>query len=78
MLCTAYCITCIRGDRSDCGTIGVNGGGYREILGVSEGGRGDAENWRAFLRHLEERGLKGVPLVTSDKCLGLVEALGEA
>src|SRR5215831_6552466 len=57
--------------------IGVNADGFREILGVTEGAKEDAESWRAFLRHLKERGLKGVRLVTSDKCLGLVEALGE-
>src|SRR5262249_59753933 len=37
----------------------------------------DAERWRSFLRHLKQRGLRGVRLVISDKCLGLVEALGE-
>jgi len=30
-----------------------------------------------FLRHLRERGLAGVRLVTSDKCLGLVESIGQ-
>ena len=57
--------------------IGVNADGFREVLGVMEGAKEDTESWRAFLRHLKERGLKGVRLVTSDKCLGLVEALGE-
>lgn len=57
--------------------IGVDGEGYREILGVAEGTKEDAESWRAFLRHLKERGLAGVELFISDKCLGLVEALGE-
>jgi transposase-like protein len=37
----------------------------------------DKESWRNFLRYLKERGLKGVNLVISDKCLGLVEILGE-
>jgi len=54
--------------------IGVNQEGFREILGVAEGAREDAESWRTFLRHLKERGLKGVRLFISDKCLGLVEA----
>jgi len=58
--------------------IGVNGDGFREVLGVMEGAKEDAESWRAFVRHLKERGLKGVRLAVSDKCLGLVEALGEA
>jgi putative transposase len=57
--------------------VGVNAEGHREILGVMEGGKEDAEAWRKFLKHLKARGLKGVLLVTSDKCLGLVEALGE-
>jgi transposase-like protein len=57
--------------------IGVNADGFREILGVMEGAKEDAESWRAFLRHLKERDLRGVRLVISDKCLGLVEALGE-
>lgn len=57
--------------------IGVNAEGYREILGVVEGAKEDSESWRGFLRHLKERGLRGVKLVISDKCLGLVEALGE-
>ena len=57
--------------------IGVDQDGYRQVLGVCEGAKEDAESWRQFLRHLKERGLKGVKLVTSDKCLGLVEALGE-
>jgi putative transposase len=57
--------------------IGVNGEGHREILGVCEGGKEDAEGWRSFLRHLKARGLRGVRLVISDKCLGLVEAIGE-
>ncbi len=57
--------------------IGVDQEGYRHVLGVAEGIKEDTESWRKFLRHLKERGLKGVRLVTSDKCLGLVEALGE-
>ena len=57
--------------------IGVDQDGYRQILGVVEGAKEDAESWRQFLRHLKERGLSGVELVTSDKCLGLVEVLGE-
>jgi transposase-like protein len=57
--------------------IAVGADGYREILGVCEGTKEDKESWRNFLRHLKERGLKGVRLIISDKCLGLVEALGE-
>jgi transposase-like protein len=57
--------------------IGVNNEGFREILGVCEGGKEDLASWRKFLRHLKERGLTGVRLFVSDKCLGLIEALGE-
>lgn len=57
--------------------IGVDEDGFRQILGVVEGVKEDAESWRVFLRHLKQRGLTGVRLVISDKCLGLIEALGE-
>ncbi len=57
--------------------IGVRADGYREILGVVEGAKEDTESWRNFLRHLKQRGLRGVRLIVSDKCLGLVEAVGE-
>jgi transposase-like protein len=57
--------------------MGVNRQGYREILGVMEGAREDAESWRNFLRSLKARGLRGVRLAVSDKCLGLVETLPE-
>jgi transposase-like protein len=57
--------------------IGVRNDGYREILGVVEGLKEDTQSWRNFLRHLKGRGLRGVQLFTSDKCLGLIEVLGE-
>ena len=57
--------------------MGVNGEGFREVLAVAEGSKEDKASWTAFLRHLKERGLKGVRLFVSDKCLGLVESLGE-
>ena len=57
--------------------IGVNDEGFREVLAVAEGSKEDQASWTAFLRHLKERGLKGVRLFVSDKCLGLVESLGE-
>ncbi len=55
--------------------IGVDEYGYRDILGVSEGAKEDHESWLKFVRHLKVRGLKGVRLVVSDKCLGLIEAV---
>ncbi len=57
--------------------IGVNAEGFREILGVAEGAKEDKASWESFLRHLKARGLSGVKLVVSDKCLGLLESLGE-
>ena len=57
--------------------IGVGTDGYRQILGVAEGEKEDLEGWRGFLRHLKERGLKGVQLIISDACRGLVEAAPE-
>jgi len=57
--------------------IGVNSEGFREVLGVSEGAKEDAESWRNFLRQLKQRGLAGVKLFISDKCLGLVDSLAE-
>ena len=57
--------------------MGVAQSGYRQILAVSEGAKEDKASWTEFLRGLKERGLKGVELFVSDKCLGLVENLGD-
>ena len=57
--------------------IGVGMDGFRDVLGIVEGGKEDMESWNSFLRSLKKRGLKGVRLVISDKCLGLVESVGE-
>lgn len=57
--------------------IGVDRLGYRQVLGVKEGAKEDKESWTAFLRHLKGRGLQGVELFVSDKCLGLVESLAD-
>jgi len=56
---------------------GIGTDGYRDILGVVEGPKEDMENWRQFLTHLKGRGLMGVQLIVSDKCMGLVEAAAE-
>ena len=55
----------------------VNAGGYREILGIFEGAKEDKSGWSAFLRHLVDRGLKGVQLIISDACRGLLESIAE-
>jgi hypothetical protein len=57
--------------------IGVNAGGYREILGICEGAKEDKAGWSGFLKHLKERGLIGVRLIISDACLGLFESAAE-
>jgi transposase-like protein len=57
--------------------IGVNQDGFREVLGVAEGTKEDKASWQRFMRYLKDRGLKGVKLVVGDRCLGLVESLGE-
>ena len=57
--------------------LAVNAEGYREVIGVAEGMKEDHASWEAFLRHLKERGLKGVRLFVTDKCLGLVLAIAE-
>jgi transposase-like protein len=57
--------------------IGVNADGYRDILGICEGAKEDKAGWSAFLKHLKERGLKGVDLITSDACMGLAESAAE-
>src|SRR5918996_2187653 len=57
--------------------IGVNGEGFREILGICEGAKADKSGWSAFLRHLVDRGLKGVQLIISDACRGLMESAAE-
>jgi transposase-like protein len=57
--------------------IGVNSQGFRDILGICEGAKEDKAGWSAFLKHLKERGLKGVRLIISDACLGLAESAAE-
>lgn len=57
--------------------VGVSEDGYREVLGAREGCKEDKSSWLEMLRWLKTRGLQGVRLVISDKCLGLVEALAE-
>jgi transposase-like protein len=55
--------------------IGVSADGFREIIGVAEGGKEDKEGWSNFLRYLKSRGLRNVRLFITDKCFGLVESI---
>lgn len=57
--------------------IGVNEDGYREVLGAAEGMKEDKASWVEFLQWLKSRGLDGVNLIVGDKCLGMLEAVGE-
>lgn len=57
--------------------VGVSASGHREILGVAEGAKEDKAGWSGFLKYLKERGLRGVRLIISDACIGLVESLGD-
>lgn len=57
--------------------LAVDNEGYREIIGTSEGMKEDKESWAAFLKELKNRGLKGTQMFIGDRCLGLVEAVGE-
>jgi putative transposase len=57
--------------------IGVGEDGFRQILGVAEGGKEDYEGWRDFIKGLKERGLKEVRLIVSDACAGLSQAAAE-
>jgi putative transposase len=57
--------------------VGVDQEGFRQVLGVMEGMKEDKDSWVAFLRYLKERGLRGVRLFISDKCVGLVESLAD-
>lgn len=57
--------------------VGVRVSGEREVVGVDVGPAEDLEFWKAFLRQLISRGLRGVRLVTSDSHLGLKQAVTE-
>jgi putative transposase len=51
--------------------VGVNTDGRREILGVATGASEAEPFWKAFLRSLADRGLRGVRLVVADDHKGL-------
>lgn len=51
--------------------VGVTPAGKREILGISVSLSEHEVHWRAFLESLQQRGLGGVQLITSDDHAGL-------
>ena len=57
--------------------IAVNEDGYREVLGAAEGMKEDKASCVSFFQWLRGRGLEGVKLIVGDKCLGMLEAVGE-
>ena len=57
--------------------IAVNEDGYREVLGAAEGMKEDKASWVSFFQWLRGRSLDGVKLIVGDKCLGMLEAVGE-
>jgi len=57
--------------------VGVDGDGYRQVLGVEMANRESRSSWKDFLLDLKTRGLRGVELVVSDDHAGLVAAIGE-
>ena len=56
---------------------GVNGDGYREVVGCAEGFTESKECWRDFLSWLKSRGLRGVCMFTGDKAAGMVGSIAE-
>jgi len=57
--------------------IAVNEDGFREVLGAAEGMKEDKASWVSFFQWLRGRGLDGVKLIVGDKCMGMLEAVGE-
>ena len=57
--------------------IAVNEEGNREVLGAAEGMKEDKASWVSFFQWLRGRGLESVRLIVGDKCLGMLEAVGE-
>ena len=57
--------------------IAVNEDGFREVLGAAEGMKEDKASWVSFFQWLRGRGLNGVKLIVGDKCMGMLEAVGE-
>ncbi|MFQ5381531.1 MAG: IS256 family transposase [Dehalococcoidia bacterium] len=55
--------------------VGVLPSGHRTVLGLSVSLSEAEVHWRAFLESLQERGLHGVEMVTSDSHAGLKAAL---
>ena len=57
--------------------IAVNEDGFREVLGAAEGMKEDKASCVSFFQWLRGRGLDGVKLIIGDKCMGMLETVGE-
>ena len=57
--------------------IAVNEDGFREVLGAADGMKEDNASWINFFQWLCGRGQDGVKLIVGDKCMGMLEAVGE-
>ena len=57
--------------------IAVNEDGFLEVLGAAEGMKEDKASWVSFFQWLRGRGMDGVKLIVGDKCMGMLEAVGE-
>ena len=55
--------------------LGINGSGRKEILGFNLYDCENKENWYDFLKHLRDRGLTGVKMITSDAHEGILYAI---
>lgn len=57
--------------------IAVNEDGFREVLEAAEGMKEDKASWVSFFQWLRGRDLDGVNLIVDDKCMGMLETVGE-
>ena len=57
--------------------IAVNEDGFREVLGAADGMKEDKASWVSFFQWLRGCGLDDVKLIVGDKCMGMLEAVGE-
>lgn len=55
--------------------IGIDSSGHRQVLGASVSLSEAEVHWRDFLKSLQQRGLHGIELITSDSHKGLKAAL---
>ncbi len=55
----------------------MNEDGFREVLGAVEEMKEAKASWVSFFQWLRGRGLDGVKLIVGDKCMGMLEAVGE-